>query len=276
MVTRQVGDQLVDAHDRSSVVVPARRHGRSDDLEREIAYRLSQVFEHHAVAEVIHVDVDPHPPLRGVHGECGLCTLIAGQGLQECTGGIGDRAGVDLATAERAQTCAHLTIGGDTEQRPLEIRGAFVDDGQDRRWRLGDPLASRHRRQPADAECPPSVDCLLLRCTDRGADGPGNLGAIGHGRAHIGKLGEHAIDQRRVGEHTGGGVEALAAPRIAEHAAGLAHDQARRGEVPDAAEHDDRRVERSFGDHRSVEGEALATNRLGKVEQPRHDIAPTE
>ena len=276
MIAGQVSDQLVDAHDRSSMVVPTRRHGGTDDLECEIAHRLRQVFEHDAVAEVIHVDVDPHPPLWSVHRKGRLLALIVSERLQERTGGIGDRAGVDLATAQRAQAGLNGSIRRHAEQRALEMGGAFIDDGQDGRWCLHDPLASRHRRQPADPERPPSVDRLLLGCADRRADGLGKLGTIRRGRAHIGKPREYTIDQRRVGEHSGGSVESLAAPGIAEHATGFAHDQAGGREVPDAAEHDDRRIERSLGDHHRVEGETLAANRLGKVKEPRHRVAPTE
>ena len=103
-----------------------------------------------------------------------------------------------------------------------------------------------------------------------------SFASIRRRRPDLGKPRQHSVDQRRVREDPGGRVESLAAPGVAEHAAGLAHDQAGRGEVPDAAEHDDRRVERSLGDHRSVECEALASNRLGKVKQPRHRVAPPE
>ena len=92
VVARQLGDELVDAHDRTGVVVPARRHGGSDDVERKVAHRLGQVFEHDAVTEVVHVDVDPHPPFRGVHRKGRLRALVGSQRLQERTDRIGDRS----------------------------------------------------------------------------------------------------------------------------------------------------------------------------------------
>ena len=82
------------------------------------------------------------------------------------------------------------------------------------------------------------------------------------------------VDEGGVGEQAGRGVEPLAAPRVAEDAARLGDDEARRREVPDAAEDEDRDVELAGGHHRGIEGEALAPRDARWREALRDVVAP--
>ena len=69
---------------------------------------------------------------------------------------------------------------------------------------------------------PPAVEGLLLWVPIGVLTVRASRARSGSGGRNSASADEHLIDQRRVGEHTRSRVESLAAPRVAEHAAGLA------------------------------------------------------
>ena len=202
---------------------------RADRVARTMSSARSrtgwaQVLEHHAVAEVVHVDVDPHPPLGGVHRERWPAARCSGvSACRNATGGIGDRSGVDLAAAERAQArCARTpsvvtpssgrsssaarssTMARIGRRRLLDVRRAPTSTP------AGGSRTAATRRRPARS-------VLRSGCSRSLASLARSARSAGHRRASA----STCIDQRRVREHAGGGVESLAAPRVAKHAAGF-------------------------------------------------------
>ena len=152
VVARELGEELVEPHDRARLVVPACRERGAHDAERQVAHGLGEIFQHDTVAEVVHVDVDPGAPLGRVDREAGPLTLVGRQGLQEREGGVLDRSSVDGWCGQVAQAGLHDAVGRDAQVRPFELRRPLLDDVEDLgRGRL-DVGARRHRLHRPDAE----------------------------------------------------------------------------------------------------------------------------
>ena len=104
VVAGELGEQLVDAHDRARLVEAACRQRGAQDVERQVAHGLAEILDQHAVAEVVHVDVDPHPPLLGVDREHHPLALLRRERLEERERGVGDRLRADVRRViERSQ-----------------------------------------------------------------------------------------------------------------------------------------------------------------------------
>ena len=277
VVARDLGQQLVDAHDRARLMKAARRERRPQDVERQLADRGREVLEHQPVPEVIHVDVDPRPPLGGVHGERHSCALVRCERVEECQRRFRDRLRADARrTVERSQPVAPDAVVGDAQQRTLELGGPLVDDVEHLWWGVVDMHTRRHRRQRADAEPPPPVGRLFLLGAQRRTDRPRHHGLVRFRRSQVGDA-RRALDPAGgVRDHGAVRVEARPAPGIAEHSTRLGDDQARCGEVPQRSERQDRGIELTDRGRHGVEHDALTAWRFRLREPVGQLVAPPE
>ncbi len=227
--------------------------------------------------EVVHVDVDPRPPLGGVHGERHSCALLGCERVEERQCRFRDRLGADArSTIERSQPIASHAVVGDAEQRTLELGGSLVDDVEHLWWGVVDMHPRRHRRQGPDAEAPPAVRRLFLLGSQRRTDRPRHHGLVRFRRSQVGEHVEHGFQQCGVRDHGAVRVEAGPAPGVSEHSTGLGDDQARSGEVPQRSERQERSIELTDRSRDGVEHDALAAGRFRLREAVGQLVAPSE
>ena len=179
----------------------------------ELTHRRGEVLEHHAVSEVVHVDVDPHPPLGRIDRERRSPALLGGERLQEGGGRIGDRSRCPRArrraiagpvarcrrwsrrrTARRGGPLARRRCRGSAGERAP--RGCAPTSTAATRSRTA---ATRHRR-PSSPLPPIGVLTVFASCGTSGAGGRMSASTASTS-SRISCVGEHPRRRVEPGRH---------------------------------------------------------------------------